>query len=316
MELSLYNLVLLKEQLSSNYKIEPIIAKINELKNKLTHVILLEGYNTILQNQINFLDEKINEIVNEYANIQKVFIDIDNSINNKVQELFSGNYNNELLSSMNAHEVRLFRNYTINEDAYNSLLKRLRAYTDFHYPALELGCRIGTYTEYLVASDPLYIVDLDQRFIEATMNKFNNIYKHRLRPYVVDLFLPNDKNLNILPSNQFGFIFSWEFFNYLPLFILEYYLIQFYELLRPGGVALIRFNNGDTSLGANSAETRWQSYISGKDVTKLINQLGYELIALENINCGETSWIEIKKPGKLYTVKASQSLGAIREKSN
>lgn len=316
MGLSLYNLVSLREQLSSQYNIEGISHELKKLQNQLDHIIKVEGYTNYIDSQITLYQDILEQITLQHSSVNKVLTAIDLSIKSKREELFSGSYEEDLIRAMNNHENRLVRNYKINDDSKEVLIKRLRGYTDFHYPVLEFGCRSGTYTNYLVAGDPLYIVDLNQRFIDVTLEQFSEVYRNRVRPYVVDLITPEKNNLNKLPQNQFGFIFSWEFFNYLPLSILECYLVQFYDLLRPGGAALIRFNNGDSSLGANSAETRWQSYISGKELVDSCKRIGFELLELVNVNLGETSWIEIKRPGKLKTVKASQSLGAIKDKVN
>lgn len=316
MAVTLHNLVVLREQLYSQYNIDKIQSEIKNLQSRLQHIVQTDKFEQYINEQIVFYENLANNIQIEYAKVKDIFNTIENDIALKVKELFSGNYELELLRDMNDHDIRLNRNFEINEECKEVLIKRLRGYTDFHFPSLELGCRTGLWTNHLVASDPLYLVDLDQKFISATCKQFNEVYKARLRPYIVDLFVPERKNLNILPQEQFGFIFSWEFFNYLPLSVLEYYLNQFYNLLRPGGVALIRFNNGDTSIGASLAETRWQSYISGGDLEKVCSSIGFEIISIENINFGETSWIEIKRPGTLKTVKASQALGAIKEKIN
>lgn len=311
--MTLHQLVSLREQLHVEYKIDSVVLEIQQLQNKLKHLQQTEKYNDYVNNQIQFYENVISSIVDQAFDLKNIINSINTDIAVKRQELFSGQYELELTSEMVNHDARLNRNHTINEDADSVLIERLRGYTDFHYPAVEIGCRTGEWTNRLVAADPLYIVDLDQRFLDRTMDQFNEVYRRRIRPYVIDLLSDDKPNLNKLPQGQFGFIFSWEFFNYLPLSTVDYYLTQFFNLARAGGVVLLRFNNGDTSLGAKYAETRWQSYISGEELVTRCQEIGFEILKLENINLGETSWIEIKKPGKLQTAKVNQSMGAIKD---
>jgi SAM-dependent methyltransferase len=118
----------------------------------------------------------------------------------------------------------------------------------------------------------------------------------------------NDYDFSALPQHQFGFIFSWSHFNYVSLDTITQVLKSIKNLLRPGGVFLFSYNDGDTPTGAGMAENFAQTYIPQSILVPTCLSLGFEVIRTftEEPNI---SWIEIKQPGTLKTVKAHQVLG-------
>ena len=119
-------------------------------------------------------------------------------------------------------------------------------------------------------------------------------------------------NLAVLPQEQFGFIFSWDYFNYLAPITIKYYLQQLFPLLRPGGVMMFTYNDGETPSGASYAEKRSQSYMPRSLLTEMCMEIGYHIIQAESFDSGVINWIEICKPGTLETTRAHQTLGEIQ----
>jgi SAM-dependent methyltransferase len=175
------------------------------------------------------------------------------------------------------------------------------------YPALEIGCRDGEWTKFLIASDPLYLTDAHQEFLDSAVKDYPPEYQRRVRSYLVD----ND-DYSILPKNQFNFIFSWNNFNYKSLDTLKQTLKQIYTLLRPGGVFMFSYNNGDLPAGAAYAENYFMSYMPKSLVIPMCQMLGFEIVYSEDHEPA-FSWIEIRKPGELKTSKAHQVMGEIKE---
>jgi phospholipid N-methyltransferase len=193
----------------------------------------------------------------------------------------------------------------ISDDTRSEIIVRLRGYTDWHYPCLEVGPGDGVWTEHLVAGDPLYIIDVHQEFLDSTLSKFNGIYRNRVRSYLSD-----NGNMDMLPKNQFGFIFSWNVFNYFPLAETKNMLVQAFELLRPGGTMMFSYNNCEVPQCAEYVEQGFRSWMPKSLLVETCKSLGFEIIATRAIE--ETvHWIEIRKPGELKTVKAHQVLGKI-----
>jgi SAM-dependent methyltransferase len=118
-----------------------------------------------------------------------------------------------------------------------------------------------------------------------------------------------------LPKGQFNLVFSWNFFNYLTLNNIKKYLVQIYDLLRPGGVFIFTFNNGDLSAGAAYAENYYMSYVPKSMLVPVCEELGFEVLHTQDLEPA-LSWLEIRKPGELQTVKVSQALGKIARRIN
>jgi SAM-dependent methyltransferase len=160
----------------------------------------------------------------------------------------------------------------------------------------------------LVASDPLYIADIDSEFVDNTVQKFTPEYQARLRRYLIDI---TNYNISNLPTGQFNFIFSFNFFNYLSLDSIKQLLKRAMIWLRPGGVILFTYNNADMSPSAGLSESYFMTYVPKSLLIPLVESLGYEVVTSRDFH-PSTSWIEIKKPGTLSTVKAHQALGEIK----
>ena len=132
------------------------------------------------------------------------------------------------------------------------------------------------------------------------------MYQGRVRKYLID-----DFQIEGLPQNQFGFIFSYNFFNYLSLDSIKQYLIQAFKWLRPGGIMVFTYNNADLPIPASYADNYYMSYVPKSILIPMCESLGFEIEQTQDFDLG-VSWVEIKKPGKLSTIKASQALGEIK----
>jgi SAM-dependent methyltransferase len=207
----------------------------------------------------------------------------------------------------------LVRILPIDDGSRNMIINVVRGYTDWQYPTLEIGPGNGDWTEHLIAGDPLYIADTRQVYIDATLSRFNDIYRRRMRPYIVKEGLgENYANLSELPQNQFGFVFAWNVFNYFPLVEMTSYLRESFKVLRPGGVMMFSYNNCDMPICAYNVEVGYKSWMTKNLLIDTCTNLGFEIINTQSVaGAEEVHWIEIKKPGKLRTVKAHQALGKI-----
>jgi SAM-dependent methyltransferase len=113
-----------------------------------------------------------------------------------------------------------------------------------------------------------------------------------------------------LPKEQFGFILACNFIDKFPLPIIEAYLSEIFNLLRPGGVMLFTFNDCDIPHNIQLVERGYRPYTPGKEVRKLIKKLGYEILNHHSESYG-IAWFEIKKPGEIRSSRGGQPLGKI-----
>ena len=215
-------------------------------------------------------------------------------------------------NATDANTERQDRVFTIREETKKEIISRISLYSDWRYPGLEIGPGDGIWTEHLVACDPLYIADMHQEFLDSTMAKFTPEYQRRMRPYHIDRFATHDYDLSKLPRNQIGFVFAWNVFNYFPYENLKRYLKEIYEVVRPGGVVLFSYNDGENPVSIEYVETGWMSYVPKTLLKAMVEEVGFKVIdTFDREN--NVSWIEIKKPGTLETIKAHQVLGKISD---
>lgn len=301
-------LVALRNHLQSVYNTGVIHTGLDRLRDELT--------NTGTAFETEEFGDGINQLVNDLQNLyskldcnRHQFNELIDSINQRVvkesQHFFSDNYELELKYN-DVEVIRTTRVMPLTEQTREDILNRIRLYTSWKYPALEIGCRDGEWTKHLVAADPLYIVDHFREFTDAATRDFTEEYRRRIRVY-----LTPEHDLSQLPKSQFSFVFCWNILNYCSLDTVKEYLKEVKTLLRPGGTFMFSYNDGDTEAGAGMAETFFMSYIPKHLLIPLCESLGYDIVTAE---CRDTnvSWIEVRLPGELKTVKAHQVMGEIK----
>lgn len=311
--MALYDLVSLKKALTNSLDVSYEIKTLTDLSNRIstikTQVPNLSTEHSAFVDKLSQYYINLSDVIEKSTNDTKNLIDeVTIQINNLAHELFTDSYELEERTGGLDH-VRKNRKLVLNEDVEQTIKQRIMLYTNWRYPALEIGCRDGEWTQFLVAADPLYIMDPWQEFLESASSQFPAQYQARLRKYPL-----KDYNLSALPKNQFAFVFSWGHFNYVSLDTITQVLKQLQTLLRPGGVFLFSYNDGDTPEGAGMAEHFMQTYIPKSLLVPLCQSLGFEL--LYDFNFGNITWLEIKKPGVLHTVKAHQVLGEIKRRED
>ena len=161
----------------------------------------------------------------------------------------------------------------------------------------------------MVANDPLYLVDANLSVLTTNISEYPELYQQRLRLY---------DSLEKLPKNQFGIILIWDFFNYLLHDFSVEYLKKCFLYLRPGGTLIFSYNNCDLYAMAKIAEENQMYYSSKLRLTKICEELGYEIVRavdeplLDSVLV--SSWFELRKPGTLSTIKKAQVIGTIEKK--
>ena len=200
---------------------------------------------------------------------------------------------------------REIRRYIMHADVKKTVIGRLGHYIDWQHPGLEIGPGDGEWTEHLVGMDPLYLVDIYDEFLNGTKSKFHSDYQNRLRTYKIA-----HGDFSELPKEQFGFVFSWNVFNYFSLDTIELYLSQIKPLLKPGGVVMFSYNNCENYKSVEMFENHFMTYVPNKDLVSIIKKLGYKMVAARD-EPTMTSWMEIRAPGELTSIRGGQTLGKI-----
>lgn len=301
-------LVELRERLELAYNTSRISAEIDVLDNNLSHIA-----NAVTDNEFN---QEVNDLNNDLRRLNttikhnndryaELLDHVKQRIKNEEAKFFTDNYKLEL-NYMAVENIRTVRVMKITDETREELIRRIQLYTSWQYPALEIGCRDGEWTEHLIAADPLYIVDHHREFLDSATSQFPELYRNRVRMYLTE-----EHTLTQLPENQIGFMFCWNFLNYCSLDTVKEYLKEAKRILRPGGVFLFSYNDGDRPGCAGMAENFFMSYIPKSMLIPLCESLGFEVVS-DQARDRTVSWIEIKKPGTLTTNKAHQVMGEIK----
>ena len=308
------------------------IHELVELRNKLNELINSEDIFNFQELQklttffnllgVNFLDDqqKIYPLLTQLFDSQEkakkqcsTFLSLlDNRINEISKSWLKMGYtlpNGIGCVQLSPEDERTLRETVLNYEIKAVIHGTISKYTKDSYPVLEIGPGDGLWTDFLVAGDPLYLIDRHQEFLNNTMAKFPEAYQKRIRTYKIEHGDLPDSDMSLLPENQFGFIFAWNVFNFFPLDYTTAFLKECFRLLRPGGIMLFSYNNCEYPVAAKYAESGYCSWMPKSLLQNTVLKYNYEIVEFHN-QFG-WHWAEIKKPGELKSVKVHQSLGEI-----
>lgn len=190
--------------------------------------------------------------------------------------------------------------------------QRLRLYASWQHPGMVIRPAHARYVEDLVACDPMYFVDTNDQLLEITESWFTPEYQRRLRRYVIEEYQDQPAFIN-LPGGQFGLIYAFHFFEYRAWPVLEQYLKECFDLLRPGGVLAFTYNNCDLARRVGMVEHYSACYTPGRLVRALAKELGYETV-FDLDDDSNTSWMELRRPGDYSSIRGGQTLAAIHQR--
>jgi hypothetical protein len=239
---------------------------------------------------------------------------LKNEINTQILRLEKSYYQRSLQwfeqESVNeTADYVLNRRMSITDHDRELLTSRLRTISDWRFPAMIIHPGLEDFIQIMVAADPLYIVDRGQSLWQPTMNNFSDAYQNRVRTYVID-DKAGDTIFKRLPDSQFGFIFAFNYFNFLPMQLIERYLKEIMGLLRSGGSVLFTYNDCDREESVGSVENNFMCYTPGSRVKQVAQELGYELVTDHHGQNG-VAWLEFRKPGKLTSRRGAQVLAKL-----
>jgi SAM-dependent methyltransferase len=313
--MKLYDLITFKKSLEANLDTADVCAAVERLTKSLGDIkhqsVLAPGNTEYVDQLIAHYQNLLPEINITLESKKSKIAEINNIITDESHKLFANSYDLETHNGGYEH-VRDQRKIKLHEDTEQLIKQRIMLYTNWRYPALEIGCREGEWTQYMVAADPLYIVDQFPEFLRTANEQFPEPYQERLRKYLIK---KETHDLSALPTGQFAFVFSWGYFNYISLDTFTQVIRQLSTLMRPGGVFLFSYNDGDTPNGMGLAENFGQSYLPKSLLIPTCQGVGLEVVA-EYSPETNVHWLEVRKPGVLHTVKAHQVLGKIQRRED
>jgi len=219
-------------------------------------------------------------------------------------------YKNEM--SRDTVEHILDRRTSISTETEELIHSRVKYYGDWRYPGMLLRPGRHDIISHMVSYDPLYILDNNQELLDPAISRFPEQYQKRLCMYHL-----NEDNKNFIadiPDNQFGVCVAYDFFNFKPMEVLKKYLSEIYVKLKPGGVLAMTFNDCDHVAAMILVENYFGCYTPGRLVIDTAEDIGFELTYEWHKNGEPVTWLELKKPGQLTSLRGGQTLAKIVRK--
>jgi len=271
----------------------------------------------------------IEQFIQAYQNLLARNNDIVRLINNTIEKI-EDDINTKVRLELDENkftEDSIRQLLSTNQEIEKIIQLRIGGYNNWRFPGLQLHCRYARVNPIpsnfvdpkdrinpMVSSDPLYLVGADLETLTETIANYPESYQRKIRLYEV-----KKRNLLALPHAQFGFILCWDFLNYLPLSVIEWYLKSMLALLRPGGVLLFTYTNANIETSASFVDQQRYCWATDKIIKKMVVDLGFNIISFIDLptNDNESSWVswaEIQKPGELQTVRKQPALGKILTK--
>lgn len=267
------------------------------------------------------------ELANRFDQVNQSFVDFQSTMDAMMQDIDS------LISAMEpayfAESYRLYseemisesteyilnrRLHQVTQEIYDFVSSRVNLYNSHLYPGAIIRPSQETFINNMLGCDPLYIIDQSYDLLQPCLNNFDNLYRRRVRQVIMKELSDGPILGDALPDNQFGFVLIYNLFNFRPFEIIEKYLREIYVKLRPGGTVGLTFNNCDLPNGVMLAERHYMCYTPGKLLERLIESIGYEIKFRYDTHVPNT-WLEIRKPGSLVSLRGGQSLAEIKQKN-
>jgi len=235
--------------------------------------------------------------------------DFEQKIRELETQYLSLSYRNQWLDRQrDLHELRELRQQDIDQETAKYISAIINANIDWRFPVLELYPS-GIWTKNLVAGDPLYIVDVEDYFIENATKDFNKQYKQRLCPYLI---AREEPTLDHLPQNQFGFIFSWNAFEYLPYANIVLMIRELFKVTAPGGKVLVSYNNCEKPESCRLVEENFRCYFTRELMQMIATGNGFDVLNFFEPS-DNSSLVLLQKPGTLNSPKLQQTLGKLND---
>jgi SAM-dependent methyltransferase len=263
------------------------------------------------------LHQRNNNINQEFAQLANHIVQLRKHVQHQIEveekywlqesyRLFEEEMKNE------HHDYILNRRPQVNPETI--LRSRLRMYSDWKYPGMIVRPGLETLASEMVSYDPLYLVDTSTHLLGKVpyINNFTPEYQTRLRNIVVQETL-DDEILQKVPNDQFGLCLAYNFFNFRPLEYVRKYFTEIYQKLRPGGVLIMTYNDCSRVPGARLAESHYACYTPGRLITDLAEHIGFDRLYTWH-NDGSSTFLEIRKPGELTSLRGGQTLAKIIHK--
>ena len=274
---------------------------------KLTHLT----NNIQLENNL----KSVNFAFDEFNNtIDKIKQDLKLAIGEAERSWFQESYR---LHEEETHLQDTNHVLSVRAQSHESVKKiietRLNIYSSWYHAGMFIRPGQENFINQLVSFDPLYILDRTYDLLTPGIAHFGELYQNRLRQYTID-DVTNNVYLEQIPNGQFALCVAYMYFDYKPFEVLKQYFAELYQKLKPGGVLAFTFNDCDYASAVRLVEMKFRCYTPGYLVKELAQTLGFEIIYDWHEPDGAITWLELRRPGELTSIKGGQTLAKILPK--
>ena len=294
---------------STQREVELGLGKITHLVG--TQSIQLRNFKQQLDTEYNAINQHIDQFeiqLNELKQSIKLQIELEEKY--WFQESYRL-YDQEMRNDSAEHILN--RRPILDEETENLLRVRIQNYVDWQHPGMIIQPGLEKFVEDMVGFDPLYLIAQQHDLLVPAFDRFPEEYQRRLRLYTVKEELDH-AILEKIPNSQIGLCLVYNFFEFKPFEIVRKYLTEIYQKLKPGGTLIMTFNDCDRDKAVKLAEQHYACYTPGTMIQQFVATVGYDQIFSWNNN-GPTTWLELRKPGTLTSLRGGQTLAKIVHKS-
>lgn len=267
-------------------------------------------------------------ISGKHLEILKILEDIDSDLNRfkqglkqTVKELAIPYYTKS--EQIEKHSVELPRveklsrlkmsDLLYNEESKQLLINAITSHIHAKYAVCQIQPGYGEITTHIVAGTPMYIVETEDFPSVVNTDLFNPVMKRRINWY--SMYEKGADPLYKLPQGQIGCVVVIDYLNFKTVPTIKTFLNSIYNVLRSGGVAIFTYNNCDYPKGIDKVDEMYYCYTTEEEMTSVCNEVGFEIIrsvvrGYDELDNG-ISWLEVKKPGELSSIRAAQGLATI-----
>tara|TARA_Y100001937_G_scaffold113388_1_gene161988 strand:+ start:18 stop:899 length:882 start_codon:yes stop_codon:yes gene_type:complete len=163
---------------------------------------------------------------------------------------------------------------------------------------LVLGLGNGYWIEYMKAFEQYHSVDFYPHMPEELTNRYGPKFLAHFKHVMLD---PNFQytNLDMVPNDEVGYMFSWDFLPYFTIPQIEMFFRQINEKMIKGSKGLLHFANANNKQDLELIKQGYYQYCDQETITKIIfecTNFDIEQVNADNDCC---SYLKFKKPGEI-----------------
>jgi len=296
--------------------LDSTLLQVNNDLSTVLNILSHSDFNDNVKEELLKQKNKILKDINKFDNILNEFKkDVTEFISKEESSYLSKSY--KIYEDSNIQDNpeyildrALFHSLIYRDEIEKYFISRISKHSNWKHSGMFIRPEQGKYVNEMTASDPLYVIDEHIDLLEPTKLLWNEQYQARIRYRIIDEhreFIFKD-----FPKEQLGFVVAMNFFNHKPLGVIEQYMVEIYDLLKPGGIVIFTYNNCNLTLAVQNFEKSLYSYTPESRLTPMLEMVGFNIIESYNEPETNVSWLEIKKPGNLSSIRGGQCIAEIK----